>query len=348
MAPLSLVTSLSVIALWNREEDTQSAFSVRLGTRDAGYHASLGSLLDGLRGSMPTRGEYGLEYEEHLLRFASSLWLPKGTRIDQHRARALAKPYGTKVHRRVHERPARAALAVSHQMRQGRRVRMRLGREVFADPRAFVVASSIDFEAEWDLMFVGGMTGTFHVDGKAEAVATPRMQQVLPSDFYAGVDVYVSEVFYRHKDSGASLAMTFVVPKAVDGLAQLEAGLTVDRLERWIAAMEEGTTKAAVHMPPWTAKYAPDYRAALQRMGLAPDEALGASALHVRHAFGQAEIEVNEYGTRATETNLVGGVLGGMGGPLQALHLDRPFLYLIRDTRSGVIMFIGRVTDPRS
>ncbi len=37
-----------------------------------------------------------------------------------------------------------------------------------------------------------------------------------------------------------------------------------------------------------------------------------------------------------------------MGGPLQALHLDRPFLYLIRDTRSGVIMFIGRVTDPRS
>ena len=59
-------------------------------------------------------------------------------------------------------------------------------------------------------------------------------------------------------------------------------------------------------------------------------------------------IEVNEYGTRATETNLVGGVLGGAGGTLEELRLNRRLLYLIRDTRRGAIAFVGRVTDPRS
>lgn len=349
MAPLSLATSLSVIARWNHDEGPESATSARLEAREAGYHEALSELLGQLRGSMPTKTKFGLNHEEHILRLASSLWLPKRARLDRQKARVLAAQYGTEVRRRVYLRPERAALAVRHHMRQVGRVQMRLAQEVFADPRAFVVASAIDFEAEWDLMFVGGTTGEFHVDGKAEVVPTPWMQQVRTSRLYTDKEVSVSEVFYSHKDTGAAMAMTFVVPKAVDGLAQLEASLTIDRLEEWIAAMEEeGAGAAALQMPPWTTHYAPGYGAALQRMGLGPDEALGPSALHVRHAFGQAEIEVNEYGTRATETNLVGGVLGGVGGPTQELRLDRPFLYLIRDTRSGTIAFIGRVTDPRS
>jgi serine protease inhibitor len=28
------------------------------------------------------------------------------------------------------------------------------------------------------------------------------------------------------------------------------------------------------------------------------------------------------------------------------LTIDRPFIYLIRDTRSGAVLFLGRVVDP--
>jgi serine protease inhibitor len=35
-------------------------------------------------------------------------------------------------------------------------------------------------------------------------------------------------------------------------------------------------------------------------------------------------------------------------GEPRAVKVDRPFLYLIRDTRSGLVMFMGRVVDPKT
>jgi serpin B len=55
-------------------------------------------------------------------------------------------------------------------------------------------------------------------------------------------------------------------------------------------------------------------------------------------------IEVDESGTRAAAAT--GGEMVASHGP--TIAIDRPYLYVIRDRGAGTILFIGRVTDPRT
>ena len=74
----------------------------------------------------------------------------------------------------------------------------------------------------------------------------------------------------------------------------------------------------------------------------------GSSQLVISEAFHKAFIDVNEKGTEAAAATAVGMRAAGM--PPQdepaKFHADHPFLYLLRDTKSGAILFMGRVTDP--
>jgi serine protease inhibitor len=38
--------------------------------------------------------------------------------------------------------------------------------------------------------------------------------------------------------------------------------------------------------------------------------------------------------------------IGGKGERQVTLNVDRPFIFVLRDTRTGAILFLGRVVDP--
>ena len=59
----------------------------------------------------------------------------------------------------------------------------------------------------------------------------------------------------------------------------------------------------------------------------------------VRH---RARLTVDETGTEASSATLV----RMKKGPVRIMRFDRPFLYAIRDTRTGIILFMGTVNDP--
>ena len=65
-----------------------------------------------------------------------------------------------------------------------------------------------------------------------------------------------------------------------------------------------------------------------------------AIALVVHKAF----VEVNEEGTEAAA---VTATLEKAVQEMPLFRVDHPFLFLIRDTRDGSILFMGRVVDPR-
>ena len=56
-------------------------------------------------------------------------------------------------------------------------------------------------------------------------------------------------------------------------------------------------------------------------------------------------VEVNEEGTVAAAATSGGMACSSQPRPA-TFHADHPFLFFLRDNRSGVILFLGRVTNP--
>lgn len=73
--------------------------------------------------------------------------------------------------------------------------------------------------------------------------------------------------------------------------------------------------------------------------------------LVISKVIHQANIDVVEQGTTASAATVVIGRATTGGGPEPtplhvAFHVDRPFLYFIRETTSGAVLFMGRINDP--
>lgn len=62
--------------------------------------------------------------------------------------------------------------------------------------------------------------------------------------------------------------------------------------------------------------------------------------------FHKAFVDVNEEGAEAAAATAL--TLNDTGAPpsVVTFRADHPFLFTIRDTRSGAILFLGRVADP--
>ena len=71
--------------------------------------------------------------------------------------------------------------------------------------------------------------------------------------------------------------------------------------------------------------------------------------LVISKVLHKALVDVNEEGTEAAAATAV--IMVDPTAPRRApfvptFKADRPFLFLVRDTQSGTILFLGRVTNP--
>jgi len=56
-------------------------------------------------------------------------------------------------------------------------------------------------------------------------------------------------------------------------------------------------------------------------------------------------VSVDEEGTEAAAASIVIVVVGSQPEP-PSITIDRPFIFLIRDQKTGTVLFMGRVLDP--
>jgi serpin B len=163
----------------------------------------------------------------------------------------------------------------------------------------------------------------------------------------------VQAVTLPYKDG--SLAMVVVLPKKDDGLAALEAALKAEDLDAWSTAMRP--TKVKLSLPKFRSTAEFDLKEVLSKLGMTdafvPGRAdfsgiTGKRDVSIAAVVHKAFVEVEEKGTEAAAATAVVGVRSSAMLPQKdvVFRADHPFLYLIRDARSGAILFIGRLSRP--
>jgi serpin B len=143
-----------------------------------------------------------------------------------------------------------------------------------------------------------------------------------------------------------------LLPKPVEGLASMEALLTADKLAPLWSSL--ASREVAVSLPRFRLESDISMKDVLQRLGVS--EAFKPSAdfskiddrrdlvlTDLRH---KAMIEVNEQGTIAAAVSGSSTRLVSATQPA-TFRADHPFMFVIRDTHSGVILFQGRVVQPK-
>lgn len=167
---------------------------------------------------------------------------------------------------------------------------------------------------------------------------------------------------------GGELSMVVIAPRTADGLPHLESLLSGERLTAWLARLQPRTVDTAI--PRWQLQGAFDLQAALQAAGVyrafVPPDARGGGAqfagisaakdpaqqVFIGGVFHRAWIEVAEKGTEAAAATAIMMAPGAamrerrMVPFTPVFRADRPFVFLIRDVRSGAILFLGRVVQP--
>jgi len=157
------------------------------------------------------------------------------------------------------------------------------------------------------------------------------------------------------------LSMVVVLPDDVDGLERIEDRLGGSYAE-WIRAMEN--KRVDLQVPRFNATTDLPLLCALNALGihraLSPDEAdfsgmTENTKLFVGDAIQKAWIETSEKGTEAAavtaivmQEEVVSAIEALPPPPPVIFHADHPFMYLIRDTESGEILFMGRMVTPAS
>lgn len=215
-----------------------------------------------------------------------------------------------------------------------------------------VLTSAIYFYGKWSLPFDPNDTqsGPFQLE-KGRTVDVKFMHQ--KADFLYGETP--SAQILEMKYQGTPLAFDILLPKANEGLAELEQSIKPDMLSAWFGALTSRKVEAAI--PKFRAESAFSLRDMLSRMGMG--DAFGATAdfsgidgrrdLFVGDVVHKAFVEVSEEGTEAAAaTGVAVRAMAMRPQPLTIFRADHPFAFFIRDTTSGVILFEGRLRQPKS
>jgi serpin B len=212
-----------------------------------------------------------------------------------------------------------------------------------------VLTNAIYFNAAWAKQFEKTATqpDVFHLSDGSD-VQVPMMHKTEHLNYLKGDTFQAVELPY----DGRELSMLIVMPDA-GKFADMENNLDAVRAGNIIKGLD--SRQVALSMPSFKFESEFGLKKTLSAMGM--PEAFSSSAdfsgmtgrkdLYISSVIHKAFISTDETGTEAAAATAV--IMNATAMPLAPLEvkIDRPFIFLIRDIKTGTVLFIGRVMNPK-
>ena len=218
-----------------------------------------------------------------------------------------------------------------------------------------VLVNALHFRAAWATPFKTSATAVeaFHTTANA-SVDVPMMHQVGDFVFLAGDGIKLLQLPY----AGDEAVLTLLLPDDPAGSEALERRLTPTLLDGWTNAAKR--VSVSVSLPSFTIAGGGPAAISEQLQTLGMKRAFSPSAdfsgiaaptpegpLSLSNVFHQAFIRVDEAGTEAAAGSAAALVVRGLAPVSDSeFRADHPFVFLLRNAQTGLVLFMGRVTDP--
>ena len=211
-----------------------------------------------------------------------------------------------------------------------------------------LLLNAVYFEGKWEVPFQEDDTyeGTFY--GTLKDSQIDMMRQYDGEFVYAEMDG-IKGIVLPYQDSDIVMKVFLPIDEDMD-IEALFGALSNEEKEALIGGLDDGDTQdiSYLALPKFTMEQ--DIEGLvdiLQRMGMITAFECLSEDLFVSDVSHKAKIEVDEDGTKAAA--VTGILTKDMAAPPmeEAIRFvaDRPFLYVIQDTQTGIILFMGRVNN---
>jgi serpin B len=347
LSPFNIATALSMVLAGARGQTAEEIQSVLHLHYDSSYDAALGALLADLTKAGNTGGNE--------LQTANGLWVQKGFAIQPAFENTLASNYHaplTPLDFIANPEAARSQINRWTEEHTKEKIKNLFPAGSLDGQTRLVLTSAIYFYGKWQDPFVTSRTqpASFMLPTGATTQAN-FMNQTSHFGYTETSSAQILEMRYV----GTGIAFDVLLPRTPTGLPDVEKSLTPENLTGWLGKLTNRNVQ--VSLPKFRAESEFSLGKALSTMGMPTaftDEADFSGidpkrGLAISEVLHKAFVDVSEQGTEAAAATGTTMRATAMHMPEQTVvfRADHPFIFLIRDTRTGVVLFIGRLMNPR-
>jgi len=227
--------------------------------------------------------------------------------------------------------------------------------EIITDKTSMLLTNAVWFKAKWASLEI------FGTQKKSFYSSVDETQQADMMGFKTSRHRYIETPMYQAVDidyEGGQFALSVILPKARNGLADVESNLEAEGLAKIGLELESSALKSVdLQMPRITMQKGYDLITQLESLGLS--YAFDKNRANFRNIFNifdgrrhfisyvvqKSYVTIDETGTEAAAATGLRFETTGWPGDLVVMNVNHPYLVTIRHRPTGTIIFVGRVAS---